>query len=848
MNILIIDSNGIKFNGNSLDVRGVGGSEAAIILLSKELNKIGFSVTVINNCKNDICVPGVYSGITYIDQSDIHLLASDYDVVLSTRSVLPFLPTSPFYSHINTAKFKAVWLHDISCTGDEQLEYALTHNYINEIFTLSDYHTNYVLNASNRRYELLKNKIFQTRNGAVKYFENDLSKKTKHFFIYNASAYKGLEPLVHDIWPEIKKRIPDARLFVTGGYYEYGDTNLKTYYEKISDNTKYHNQNIDFCGIMQPELVAKIQLECGFMLYPAATMPETFGISSLESLLYKTPIITCKFGALEETAISKACYLLDEPIPKYTDANYKSQIQKFVDLVMYAYENEYLYQQKQEYCSIVETDNIYTWKSIALQWKQHIYYMLGMFLSNDEYKKVTKINDNVARIFNRRFRNIEEIETNRYYNNIEKHISIISPVYNAEEYIERCILSVTSQDYNNYTFYIIDDNSSDKTKDIIKQYDNVVLIENDENKGSLYNQYHTIMKYCTDDDIVILLDGDDALINNNSIFKYYNELHDDYDFTYGSCWSAADNIPLIAQDYPNEVKINKTYRNHKFTWGIPYTHLRTFKKYLLNDINTDNFMRDNEWIKVSGDVPLFYTLIEQADPNRVKAVKEIFTLYNDINPINDFKADDYQSIYDIDSRFSNVNINKKILIAIPTSKYITVETFKSIYDLIVPDGYTTTFQTFFGYRIDQIRNLIANYAKDYDYLFAIDSDISFASDTLIKLLENDKDIVSGIYIQRIADKKVLELFTDTGRLEYEDIKNEQLVSVRACGFGCILIKTEVFKNMEYPHFLYRPELDHEYAYSEDVYFCDKARELGYSVWVNPTILCKHIGEIEYTIT
>ena len=42
---------------------------------------------------------------------------------------------------------------------------------------------------------------------------------------------------------------------------------------------------------------------------------------------------------------------------------------------------------------------------------------------------------------------------------------------------------------------------------------------------------------------------------------------------------------------------------------------------------------------------------------------------------------------------------KTILIAIPTNKYVEPETFKSIYDLIIPDGYRTEFQFFYGYQI-----------------------------------------------------------------------------------------------------------------------------------------------------
>ena len=46
--------------------------------------------------------------------------------------------------------------------------------------------------------------MFKTRNGAVQHIANvDLSKKDKNHFVYNASATKGMIPLVEDIWPKI---------------------------------------------------------------------------------------------------------------------------------------------------------------------------------------------------------------------------------------------------------------------------------------------------------------------------------------------------------------------------------------------------------------------------------------------------------------------------------------------------------------------------------------------------------------------------------------------------------------------------------------------------------------------
>ena len=47
--------------------------------------------------------------------------------------------------------------------------------------------------------------------------------------------------------------------------------------------------------------------------------------------------------------------------------------------------------------------------------------------------------------------------------NPEQKIVIISPFYNAETYIGRCIVSVAAQDYNNYKHILIDDCSTDNS-------------------------------------------------------------------------------------------------------------------------------------------------------------------------------------------------------------------------------------------------------------------------------------------------------------------------------------------------------------------------------------------------
>lgn len=187
---------------------------------------------------------------------------------------------------------------------------------------------------------------------------------------------------------------------------------------------------------------------------------------------------------------------------------------------------------------------------------------------------------------------------------------------------------------------------------------------------------------------------------------------------------------------------------------------------------------------------------------------------------------------------------KKILIAIPTARYIEAETFKSIYDLEVPEGYEVTFQYFYGYRVDQVRNLIADWVvRGFDYLFSVDHDITFLPDTLKKLLDHDQDLVSGVYRQRL-EPQMLEIYEPFGtRMTTEDLyeKDRNLVGIGGCGFGCVLVKKEVLVGVGYPQFEYHHALNHNDTISEDTDFCKKAIAKGFSLWCDPSVRCGHIG-------
>lgn len=197
---------------------------------------------------------------------------------------------------------------------------------------------------------------------------------------------------------------------------------------------------------------------------------------------------------------------------------------------------------------------------------------------------------------------------------------------------------------------------------------------------------------------------------------------------------------------------------------------------------------------------------------------------------------------------------KKILIGMPTARYIEPETFKSIWDQSVPDGYVVDFVPFYSDQIDDVRNDIAQYVidHDYDYLFSVDSDIVVPPNTLSRFLEQDRDMITGVYIQRIPNTHVVEVYGATpggGRqqIPWDLLKGRGTVEVAGCGFGCVLIKRSVLEGVESPRFEYHSALDHRNTVSEDVIFCVKATNAGFTIWADTRVLCDHLGNHTYRV-
>jgi hypothetical protein len=243
-------------------------------------------------------------------------------------------------------------------------------------------------------------------------------------------------------------------------------------------------------------------------------------------------------------------------------------------------------------------------------------------------------------------------------------------------------------------------------------------------------------------------------------------------------WSLADNIPLIAQDYPDDVKMSRKYRDYHFNWMIPYTHLRTSRSLLFKNLDRNHFKDDKGlWMMSGADNPLFYALIEQADPNRIYCNKEIIVNYNDINPLNDYKIRGEEQNKNANLSYSSTNSKlenenspsiKRILIAIPTNKNIETKTCHSLWNLETPEGCKLDIEYFFGYSRIQIKNLIAEYSKSYDFTLFVDNGAILQKDTIELCLKERADLV---VIDELAFMIANSLVVEKMKYPWFELKN-----------------------------------------------------------------------------
>lgn len=157
--------------------------------------------------------------------------------------------------------------------------------------------------------------------------------------------------------------------------------------------------------------------------------------------------------------------------------------------------------------------------------------------------------------------------------------------------------------------------------------------------------------------------------------------------------------------------------------------------------------------------------------------------------------------------------------------------------------------------IDKIRNGLTQLAlqSGADYLMWMDSDQVYPPDTIVKMINDFKsddtiEAVGGLitfkkppYLPHIYVKK--HATKNTYHLARNYVLN-QLMIVEGVGFGCVMIKAEVFKRVKSPWFEFKTDNLGKMVAGEDLGFCIKAKMKAV---IDPTIVIGHQELVTYDI-
>ena len=191
-----------------------------------------------------------------------------------------------------------------------------------------------------------------------------------------------------------------------------------------------------------------------------------------------------------------------------------------------------------------------------------------------------------------------------------------------------------------------------------------------------------------------------------------------------------------------------------------------------------------------------------------------------------------------------------ILMAVPLRNNYTHYRFAATL-LTMQKVPTVEYMNTVRYIIHEARNLLVEKALEMGctHVLFIDDDMIIPPDALVKLLEHDVDVVCGLAFRRLAPYDPCIFICHEGKDIYAaEMINKGLIDIDACGSAFVLIKTKVFKKMPKPWYVWGDTSLGIYekagGLGEDISFSLKAKQLGFRVCCDTSVILGHIGEEE----
>lgn len=234
----------------------------------------------------------------------------------------------------------------------------------------------------------------------------------------------------------------------------------------------------------------------------------------------------------------------------------------------------------------------------------------------------------------------------------EELVSIVVPVYNSEKFIKETVETVRAQDYQNWELLLVNDCSTDNSKDEIKKYEKedsrIRLIDLKENSGAAIAR-NTGMKEAKGK-YIAFLDADD-LWKNTKLKKQIEFMQkNDYEFTYTGYEFADENGNKLGKvvKVPEKINYKQALKNTTIFTSTVMFNVDKLGKELINMPNVRRGQDTATWWKVLKTGIIAYGLQESLSmyrrsnntlsSNKIKALKRTWNLYRNVERLSFFSS------------------------------------------------------------------------------------------------------------------------------------------------------------------------------------------------------------------
>jgi glycosyltransferase involved in cell wall biosynthesis/ADP-heptose:LPS heptosyltransferase len=217
------------------------------------------------------------------------------------------------------------------------------------------------------------------------------------------------------------------------------------------------------------------------------------------------------------------------------------------------------------------------WLRISSKYKfKHIPEFLGLYFYNENGiehgKKIHSLYERY--IVGKRYGNPYISVIPLYHSKSNPLVSVIMPAYNAAEYIAEAIESILIQNYRNFELIVVDDGSTDNTKDIVSGFKDDKIIYFYKNNGGPSGARNLAIKKAKGQ-YIMPLDADD-MMTPDSITSHLVEFekHPDVDLVYSDVLLIDENSTPIRMMNKSEYQDRRYLIRDLFRAGHPIVPFR----------------------------------------------------------------------------------------------------------------------------------------------------------------------------------------------------------------------------------------------------------------------------------